>query len=482
MQDIDFSKMTKKEKLEYIDLLDEKERRLKSRRKAFIPNAAQDQIMRSPKPFKWVFSGNGMGKTAYLAFQVECWASGYNPVLDKMTNVPCRIAVVLDKPDKVADTWIPELNKWFNLDETIKKYDKRGKPYVSRLEWRNGSEIIFYFHEQERMTFESIEVDYIAMDEPPPRHAYIGLLRGMRNTRSQPELVCVGTPIDQRWLREEVYEPWQRGELPDTECFRFSSDVNKDNVNWEFLQRSVFSKYSEQEIRMRRHGEFFDVGGLALAHLFDRRTHLVEPFKWRAEWPCVVAIDPAQSKPHVACLLGAHPNGSLYYIKETALKAAPRDFARHLREFYWGYNVVDVVCDSLGSTEGTGGDGLKSFIDVLNEEGVYARSTTYNEKNDEAWLSSIQDKLLIPKDDSGEDAGKPGLLIFAGNDMIVREIENVSWVKDKKNDMYRPKLEISKLDSLACLKYALASNLQFRGDQIDVYTPPMVSFRSRLNV
>ena len=131
----------------------------------------------------------------------------------------------------------------------------------------------------------------------------------------------------------------------------------------------------------------------------------------------------------------------------------PRQFAAHLKKWYSGYQITDVVVDCLGSQEGTGGEGFKSFIQVLNEEGVRARATTYDEKQDDAFIARIQDALVIP------DGGIPKLRIFSGNFGILTDIKNVTWVKYKGLDEYKPKLDISNKDYLSCLKYALASNL-----------------------
>lgn len=456
---IDVSKLTKKEQARLYDYIQEYKRRERAKKPQYSPNAGQLSVHQCLKPFKFVFSGNGAGKTAMAANHAIFSLDGYDPVKAKMSPVPCRVLIVLDDPTKVADVWLPELTKWAVVKAD--QLDKRGKPYVSRIAWPNGSELLFMFHKQEPMLFESIEADVVIFDEPPPRPIYISLIRGLRKLDSEPDILVVGTPIAVPWLRKEVYDPWARGELTDTECFRFASDVNKENVNWSFVEANIFTKYTDKEVRMRRYGEFFDLEGLALADLFSREAHLVDPFEWPSAWPVVVAIDPHPRKSHVACMLGVSEQGELVYLKEMASRAVPSQFAEDLKEFYRGYRVVDIVCDSLGSSELTGGQGNLSFIQVLRDNGVRVRATTYDEKQDEAFIQMIQEVLAIPLEPDNMGRQEPRLKLLKTCRGIIGDIESVEWQKYRNMDEYKPRLAIASKDFLSALKYALATELSF---------------------
>lgn len=457
---IDVSALSKGEKLQLYDLIQEYKRREKEKRPPYTPNSGQGDVHKCLKPFRWVFAGNGSGKTALLANETIWKLDGFNPIRQSFTKTPCRVIVVLDSPSKVADVWLPELQKWSVLKPD--QLEKRGKPHVSKINWPTGSELLFMFHDQDPMLFESIEADYIVFDEPPPRHIYIALLRGLRKADSQPEILVGGTPIAAPWMRKEVYEPWMRGESPDTECFKFSSDVNKQNVNWAFVEQNIFSKYSEKELRIRRFGEFFDLEGLALAHLFERDVHVVKgPIQWRENWPCVVAVDPHPRKAHVAVLLGITEHGNYVALKEMSSRAIPSVFAQELKEFYRGYRVVDLVCDSLGSSELTGGDGNLSFIQVLKDKGVRIRATSYEEKQDEAFIQMIQEDLAIPMEADNMGRKEPRLKIHESCKGLISNIENVQWTKYRNLDEYKAKLDITDKDFLSAYKYARATQPRF---------------------
>jgi hypothetical protein len=156
-------------------------------------------------------------------------------------------------------------------------------------------------------------------------------------------------------------------------------------------------------------------------------------------------------------------------LKETHKKCYARDFARHLKEWFRGFRVIDIVSDSLGSSEGTSNEGFKSFIQVLREEDIQVRATTWEEKSDEDFIERIKDVLALPVEPNNFGELKPKLNIFSHNIGIITDIENVQWLKIRNQDLFKPKLDITNKDYLSCLKYALATNLHFDKDRKKIY-------------
>lgn len=459
--------MTRDEKLAYLDALEERKRRSREKRDVYTPNAGQLPIHLSRKILRAAFSGNGSGKTALAVNEAKWAVEGTNPITGERTPVPCRVYVVLDRPEKVEQTWLPELRKWMNLRP--EQFHKKGKPYITEITFDNGSFIRFLFHDMEPMSFESIEGDVFIFDEPPPRHVYVGLRRAGRTKGRTARYLIIGTPLAAPWLRTDIYEPWARGEAPETDCFRFGTAVNEKNLQEGYIER-FSGVLSEKEKRIRLEGEFFDLEGLALAHLFKRSSHVLprREHEWNPKNPCVVAIDPHPNKKHVALLVGADERGPVV-LKELAAKAVPRDFARQLKEWFRGYRLLDIVCDSLGSAEMTGGEGFKSFIQVLQEEGIQVRATTYVDKSDEDWIQRIQDVLHVPEEADNFGLRVPKLRMLDSCIGLIGDIETVQWVKYRNLDEFKPKLDIGSKDYLACLKYALATNLSLKKGKDTVY-------------
>ena len=402
------------------------------------------------------------GKSTVLANEVHYAAVGYNPVTKKYSPVPAKIALVLDNPEKVND-FLREYRTWHELPADW--CSQRGKPTISFIEYDTGSTVTVLSHGVEPLKLEGSQWDYVFFDEPPPKHVFTGIVRGLRRKGRPNKLLMAGTPISEAWLRTEIYEPWARGEMPYVACFKGSTYDNIDNLGAEEIE--AFSKsLSEQEQRTRLHGDFFSLDGLALAHLWDRAVHIIPDaeFDWDPDWPVVVAIDPHPAKAHHALMLGVDRDNRLYAIRHTRRKATPINFATHLKEWMSQYRVIDIVCDSLGSADMTGGEGFKSFIQVLRENGVRCRPTTYEEKQDEAFIERIRSALEIPDEPDNYGHRIPKLRVLASCTEVVSGIENVGWVRDRRLQENKPKLDIQHLDAVACLKYALACNL-YQGKQ-----------------
>lgn len=451
------SKLTKEQKLQLLDAIEEKKRRKRNERAAFVPHAGQLEVIKSKANKRIVICGNGWGKSAVGCNEVLWALDGFNPITNEYTPVPAKVIVLLDSPEKVADVWLPELRKWREIaDEQL---HKRGKPYYNEITWPNGSTLRFMFHLQEEMAFESLEADFVTCDEPPARNIWIALLRSGRKKHSKARFLLIGTPIAQAWMRE-YYVEWTKGNYPDTTFFRGETAQNAANLAAGYVEE--FSKHlTEAEKRTRLHGEFFNTDGMALAGLWRRERHIVRgtdlPVGYEQAWPHVIAIDPHPNKATYACLLAAAPNGKRYYVGETAQKIVPSRFADWLKSnWLMSHRIIDIVVDNFGSGDFTGGEGFKSFIEVMNQRGVRARATTYDEKKDAEFLERLQEGLFIP------EGGEPMLqFVLGASGGVVHDIENVQWKKQKGTEDFQPKLEIGNSDYLACLKYALSTNLTF---------------------
>lgn len=454
--------LSREEKISLLEAAREKKRRLRRKRQVYRPNSGQYRVHTSDKPIRIVTFGNGSGKTS-AAVQEAWWAAtGFNPVTNEYSRVPAKVIVLLDSPTKVGDTWIPAFNEWFDLEGQV-ELKRNGKPYYQELAFKNGSTISFYFHQQEEMIFEGIELDVLIADEPMPRHCWIGLTRGLRKKGSKPKILVIGTPIGQPWIYQELVKPALDGTRDDIGVYQGSTEMNRHNLAEGYIEN--FGKnLSEQEKETRLHGKWSHLEGLALAHLFNRDVHLTEPFQWPANKPVVVAVDPHPAKNHVSCMVGALGDGRIYYIKEFQSSSPPALFAEELKQFMDGYRVLDVIVDSLGETPGTGGDGNMSFSEKLRERGVSARSTEFKEKSDADFIERLRQILEIPKENNNFGSQLPKLAIFRGNDNIIRDIETVSWVKVRHQADFKDKLDISNKDFLACLKYAIATGILYYSD------------------
>lgn len=461
------AKLSKKEKLELLDVLDKKKELIRKKKPPYRPHTEQAKVHKSTALERYLFCGNGFGKTTILVNELHWAATGWNPQTKVHTKVPAKIYVVVDDPGKIEQIIIPEYRKWNDLpDEWL---SKQGKPNISLIRYENGSEIHFLSHEVNLLKLEGVEMDYLFFDEPPPRHVFIGLYRGGRV--SDLRILLSGTPLYQPWLRTEIYEPWIEGERPEIECFSGSTTDNP-NLATKYLER--FGRLlTEQEKATRLHGAFFDASGQALAHLWNKHRHLVnrKDLHWSDNNPCAIVIDPHPSKAHYAVLLGVDRENRYVVLDAYKEKAIAREFINLIIKRGWldDYRVIDIVYDSLGNTDTSSGEGFRSFGEVINEElerQSYgrARGTTYRDKDDEDFVERIRDVLAVPDtpDNFGNYVPRLRVVEESGNIYlkgVERDINQVQWQHDRRTGENKNKLDISNRDYLACIKYGLASNL-----------------------
>lgn len=472
---LDLSKLSREQKLRLYDLIQEKKRRERAKKPVFEPFPAQKRIIESKALEKYLFCGNGFSKTTLLVNWIHWAATGFNPITGEIMPVPSVIYLVVDDPSKIEQKIIPEYRKWNDLPED--HIHKDGKPHPSRFSYDTGSVVHIITHEVNLLKLEGVEMTHIAFDEPPPRHVYVGLYRGGRIEGRPLQVLMAGTPLYQPWLRTDIYERWVEGELPHVECFFGQS---KDNPHLPDDYETRFGGLlTDEEKATRFRGEFFDLSGQALAGLWDPKKHVIprDSFKWDPDYPCVVAIDPHTSKSHVAILMGVDRENRLYVLDEFSEKSVARKFARSLIDRGWfsNYRVIDIVYDCAGNADTTSGEGFRPFGDVFNEElgkarVGRARGTTYDNKDDEDFVERIKDVLLVPQTPDSAGQFIPKLRILSHCRSLERDIRQVQWQRDKKLNENKPKLDIRNTDHLACLKYALATNLYFKKNREKAYT------------
>ncbi len=394
--------------------------------------------------------------------EVLAAAKGYNPWTGETTKVPARIAVVVDNAAKIEEVVVPEMKKWCVLEEDQLK--RGGKPYTSKIVFDNGSTISFFSTEAAPSIFESIQYSFVAIDEPLPRPLYVALRRSLRIKGHRCRMLYCGTGVSESWLRRDIYEKWVKGEDPDIECHKVGTEVNKDNLPPGYIE-SFSRALSDAEKEVRLKGGFFDGDALALAHLFHRDKHLISKndLDWDKSYPVVIGIDPHPVKKHVAVMIGASKDNRRVVLKELSVKATAENFGVILKKWMEGYRVVDIVCDSLGSQEGTGNEGFATFIEILrNKCGIPVRPTRYEEKSHEDLIDRLQSGLVLPTAPDNYGKYTPSLRIVGDCLGVISDIESACWLKTRGSDEYKPKLDTSAKDFLAAMGYALAANVHIK--------------------
>ncbi len=440
-------------------LLDELKRRKRLSKPPYSPTPGQLRVLTSTAKEIFNFSGNGSGKTALNVQLAMLYAKGYNPWTKKNYRVPSKVAFIVDTSRKIDERIIPEFKKWFEIrDDQLKK---DGRPFTSRLILDNGSEIIFMTADADPMSMEGIELSAVVIDEPFPRILYIALKRSLRMKGHANTLIFSGTLISEPWLRKEIFAPAKKGLLSGVEVFTMKTEDNRTNLDDGYIER-FSSSLTEAERKIRLEGEPTDLDGLALAEFFTP-AHIVHPTQWRYDFrmPCVVSIDPHTAKPTTAIMLAIDRDDGAIAIKELTIKANATQFAQALKSWTKGYNVVDIICDSAGNADMTSGEGMHSFIQGLQNNGVLVRGTTFKEKNHEDLIDRLRQGLAIPTEADEFGRRTPALRISSDCPKLISDIETVGWQRNKANGELVPKLDTATKDYLSCLGYGLAVGVRY---------------------
>jgi hypothetical protein len=467
-----FANLSRDQKLELITALEEKRRRDLIALPQYTPNEGQVPVHLCQSSIRFVFSANGAGKTALLVNEIHWAATGYNPISGLRYPIPAKIIVVVDNSKKIDEVLLPEWRKWNHLPPEWQH--REGKPYTSKIIYPNGSTISIYSAEADPMLFEGVQSTDVFIDEPIRRNLYVALRRSLRIKGRQGRMLFCGTAISEAWLRQDIYEPWSKGELPEIECFKVGIEVNRLNLADGYIE-SFSRALSDEEKEVRLKGGFFDAGSLALAHLWVPSVHVVKDVAWQEKWPVVVGIDPHPVKKHVSVMVGANPDNRLLVLKELSLKATAEQYGHALAKWMDSYRVVDMVSDSLGNTEGTGNEGFTTFIEKVNQVlraygKPQVRSTRYEDKSHEDLIDRLQSGLLIPNEADNFGNFTPKLRVASTCTGVIENIESVGWQKNRFTGESKPKLDTGAKDYLSALGYALAANVHFdRGNEKPTY-------------
>jgi hypothetical protein len=449
--------LTKEQKLKLVEAIQEKKRRALAAKPAFKPHPGQLRVIQSKALERYLFCGNGFGKSAMLVNELDWAAKGYNPITGEHSPVPAKICLIIDTPEKIEEI-VTEYRRWHVVRDD--QLHKKGRAYWSSITYDNGSTVTVMTHEVSDLKPEGSQWTHVFADEPPPQWLFNAVFRGGRIKGRPMRTFMAGTPVKAAWLRTEVYDPWVDGELPYVECFTGDSDENRENLEEGWLDRFA-AKLDDKERRIRLKGEFFDLEGVALAHLLKPQVHILPAeATWNPENPCVLVFDPAPAKAHVAVVLGVDENDLVYVVDEYKEKANARRYVESIIDLGWfsKYRIMDIVYDSLGNTENLMGESYKPFgvilNEVLKENGLgRARATNHDEKSDEDFIERIRDVLVIP------EGGLPKLRFFQHCKGSYSDVKTVQWYEDKTTKTNKTKLDIRKKDFLACVKYGLATNL-----------------------
>lgn len=298
--------------------------------------------------FVRIFSAaNGVGKTAAMVNMIANMTAPerhVNPYFADLLKFkrPNRGRIVSTSTNIQANI-IPELKKWLPKDKYL--CEKRGKNFDSY--WKIGDcEFDIMTYEQEPQEFESVTLDWICFDEPPPYRIYAASVARFRFGGA---IFVYMTPLsDAQWIYDDLI-------LKESERVRVVYADVEANCKQHGIRgilehadiEQMISQYTEDEREARTSGKFMHLRGLIYKSYSD--VHRIAPFPVDGNYSIYMALDPHPRTPHACLWVAVDTNGTKFVIDELFIEGSTDDLAAriHALETAKGYSVVRRIIDPM---------------------------------------------------------------------------------------------------------------------------------------
>jgi hypothetical protein len=295
--------------------------------------------------FSWVLGGNQSGKSQLGGRVVSWFFKRDHPYMDidgLWPDEPIVIIVVGRIHNQVEELWDKKIKPF--LEPTEWRENRQGGTLQYVINPKNGSKIIFATHgsSETREKLQSYSAMLVWCDEMTDQLGIIEELQ-RRAQAKRGRMLLTATPK----IRAESVKRFIETPTPVSRVYRISM---LDNPIYDDRRQEILSQIEglpEAQRNTILYGDWY-VGELAVFH-YDPREHEEIPPGYSANWPHVVAVDPAASGLMGFTLWAApHVNAHRWWcVKAEYIKGgAPSDLVDLVEAKCANHNVVYKVMDS----------------------------------------------------------------------------------------------------------------------------------------
>lgn len=234
--------------------------------------------------------GNRSGKST-CGIAEDLWvATGTHPYIRPPVPNRGRIGVT---DFKVLEQVIwPKIEEYLPRD-AVAEYRKGAKGLVTGVLFKNKSFFDIMSYEQLPMKWESVDLDWVHFDEPPP-------LAIWRATR--PRLIdrdgrvwFTLTPLEEPWLYDEIWE--QCGVSP--RFWGMMLDMRKNPYLSKTAVNAFVEEVSQDDYEARVEGKFRHLVGKVFKNFTDEFPYVVDDnyVTIARHWPKLMVVDPHEKTP-----------------------------------------------------------------------------------------------------------------------------------------------------------------------------------------
>lgn len=275
----------------------------------YLENSHEGQIKfhKANKRIRLLLTGNRFGKSTAGCVEMHWAMLGTHPF--RKNKIPLKgLIVATDFENQVKNVIEPKLNEWAPTG-AITKIERNQQGHAKRVIYSTGSYCDIFSHDQDKKVFEGADYDIAWFDEPPPRHIYTAVWRGMTDRGGI--MYITGTPITEPWL----YREYKKAEAGDPILWGMtgSSSENAKNLGEGDVELGLkrldefAAALDPEERHSRLDGGFLQMQGLIFKDWLSEH-HKITPFAWPKTWPVTESIDPHPSKPWAVSWVGTTEN------------------------------------------------------------------------------------------------------------------------------------------------------------------------------
>ena len=312
MSNLNLEGLTRQQLIELAKLCEDQENAYdEAKLDLYEPHPLQEKFHKSQKKIRCFIGGNRVGKTTASFVEASWIANGVHPYrFCKVPNVGKLYALTWQK---VMETFAPKIKEFIprSLLNSKKPFTRDQHGYIKAIHWANGSVTEIGSYEQQAMTAEGGDYDYVGFDEPPPRALYIANLRGLIDRDGF--MWFSMTPLSEPWIFDELWVPGLNGSKTYVDCFNGASDENP-HINLKALQ-IFLSELTDAEKEIRYEGKFAKLKGLVI-DTYKEELSLIEPFELTSDFVIYEGLDPHANKPNRALWKAVDRDGFRYSVAE----------------------------------------------------------------------------------------------------------------------------------------------------------------------
>jgi hypothetical protein len=272
--------------------------------------------MQVPNTNNYYSSGlvhHNSGKTTAGVVEMLWTMLGIHPY--RRVNVPSKgVLVAQDFENHVKNILEPKFLQWAPPGAIIRT--ERNQNGAWRKVWfSSGSVLDIMSHDQDVKVFEGSDYDIAGFDEPPPKHIFNAVWRGLTDRGG----ICyiTGTPIVGPWMYQEIQlaekgDPLRWYTYVDTDDNATNIGEGDTKLGLKRIHEFI-SMLDPNERAARKNGKFLQMQGLIFKGWSAK--HKIPPFQWPHHWPVIESIDPHPAKPWAVSWTGVTENGKKILLR-----------------------------------------------------------------------------------------------------------------------------------------------------------------------